>query len=145
MLVGRLSSCTFWLEKNHSLFNFVAEGSNVPPMIWYMKRKRWRIGPKLPFAYDRLCSTSLSRTLVLIVSINFGNHSYNPGQEMIGRVVLFDFHTKNWNDAPTISVPPYYWMDCKMTINFDKTGNQEAVVLVNGKMIHHNFFRLSDF
>ena len=90
-------------------------------MIWFMKRKRWRIGPKLPFAYDRLCSTSLSRTLVLIVSIDYGNHSYQPGLEMIGRVVLFDFHTKNWNDVPTISVPPYYWMDCKMTVNFDKT------------------------
>ena len=114
-------------------------------MIWFMKRKRWRIGPKLPFAYDRLCTTSLSRTLVLIVSIDFGNHSYNPGQEMIGRVVLFDFHTKNWSDAPTISIPPYYWMDCKMTVNFDKTGNQEAVALINGKMIHHNLFRLSYF
>ena len=108
-------------------------------MIWFMKRKRWRIGPKLPFAYDRLCSTSLSRTLVLIVSIDYGNHSYNPGQEMIGRVILFDFHTKHWSDAPTISIPPYYWMDCKMTVNFDKTGNQEAVILVNGKMIHVKF------
>ena len=65
-------------------------------MIWFMKRKRWRIGPKLPFAFDRLCSISLSRTLALFVSIEFGNsYSYNPGQEMIGRVVLFDFDTKN--------------------------------------------------
>ena len=115
-------------------------------MIWFMKRKRWRIGPKLPFAYDRLCSTSLSRTLVLIVSIEYiQGFSYNAGLEMIGKVVLFDFHTKIWNDAPTISVPPYYWMDCKMTFNFDKDGNQEAVVLINGEMIHHNLFRLTYF
>jgi hypothetical protein len=99
-------------------------------MIWFTKRKQWKIGPELPIKFSRMCSTKLNSTSVLLAFII----ENDKGNNYIGKLAIFDFNTKNWTDLPQIMVYSY-WKECAMTSSFNKKAQQIASIVIKGIFI----------
>ena len=67
-------------------------------MIWFTKRKLWKIGPELPIKFARMCVTPLNSTSVLFSFINEDEEGWNT----IGKMAIFDFLTNIWIDIPEV-------------------------------------------
>ena len=73
--------------------------------IWYIKKKQWRRGPKIPkYLYDPWAATSINRTAILFVGrLNNPNIPFHPIMSSIKEyTAVFDFEYKKWEEYPAV-------------------------------------------
>ena len=106
-------------------------------MLWLTKKQQWRQGPDLPLdigPFTTFCATALNSTSIIFTFI--GSDLY---QDIIIKIVRFDFESKQWTDIPKMGEKVQAMvLTCAMTISFDKQSTPHVMIVFNGNTRKYN-------
>ena len=109
-------------------------------MLWLTKKQRWRQGPDLPLdtgPFTTFCSTALNSTSIIFTFI--GSLDNNYYQDIIIKIVRFDFESKQWTDIPKMGEKLQAMvLTCAMTTLFDKQSTPKVMIVFNGNTKKYN-------
>ena len=109
-------------------------------MLWLTKKQRWRQGPDLPLdiGYFRtFCSTALNSTSIIFTFI--GSLDNNYYQDIVIKIVRFDFESKQWTEIPKMGEKLQAMvLTCSMTTLFDKQSTPKVMIVFNGNTKKYN-------
>ena len=106
-------------------------------MLWLTRKQQWRQGPDLPLdigSFETFCATALNSTSIIFTFI--GSDLY---QDIIIKIVTFDFESKQWTDIPKMGEKVQAMvLTCAMTISFDKQSTPHVMIVFNGNTRKYN-------